>query len=545
MEYVLGIDYGTLSARAIVVESKTGRTLGECTHAYAHGVIDEKLPDSTPLAGSGWALAHPADYKDALIAIVSGAIKNAGISSEKVRALAIAATACTLVPVDKSLTPLCLFPQFSGHPHAYAKLWKHHRAQPCADRMTQIAREMEPKMLERYGGRISSEWAIPKIMEIYYEDSTVYHAASRFMQISDWLTAWLTGCGNVQNGSIAQYKSMWNRQCGWPSDEYLSRVDNIVPEIIHAKLGGQMLMAGERVGTLTENAAQMLGLQSDTVVAMAHTDAHCGALGAGASREGDYVLILGTSSCGHLISRKSASVPGVTGAINDGLLPGYICYSAGQASVGDMLSWLIQNAVPGKYADLAQAEGKNLYQFLENLAAAQRPGQCGLIALDWFNGNRSILANANLSGVLMGLTLESTPEDIYRALLDSIAFGHREIVDNFYASGLEINRIILCGGIVNQSRLLPQILSDVLNRPVEISVEPQATALGAAMCAAAAADKIPLTDAIDRMKGQTHIIISPNPENAQLYERIYALYHRLYRFFGKEEPDLMAQLYEE
>lgn len=541
-KYVIGVDYGTLSARAIVVERATGRTLGECTFVYPHGVMDQTLPDGTPLNGFDWALAHPADYLEALRTIIPGAVRNADISSKEVGALAIAATACTLLPVDAALAPLCTRPEFANHPHAYLKLWKHHRAQAYADRMTEIAQAMDPSILDCYGGRISSEWAIPKSMEIYYEDPAVYSAADRFMQVSDWLTACLTGNAELQNGSIAQYKAMWSRRNGRPSEAYFTRISKEIPEIIHSKLRGQMLMAGECAGNLCRSAAEALGLSEETVVAMAHTDAHSGALGVGACDDGDYVFIIGTSSCGHLITKQTAFVPGVTGALSDGLLPGFTCYSAGQACVGDMLDWFITRAIPENYTAFAQKHGKNLHQTLEEMAAAQAPGECGLVALDWFNGNRSTLTNANLSGLLLGLTMETKPEDIYRALLDSISFGHREIVDNFLKHGLEIRRIILCGGIAHKNRLLLQIMADVLNRPLDVSSEPQATALGAAICAAAAMEKIPLADAIRRMRCGVRETIFPNPENAMRYEDIYGIYHQLYNFFGRERPDLMASL---
>lgn len=542
MKYVAGVDYGTLSARAIVVERETGRALGECVFAYPHGVMDRMLPNGTPLTGPGWALAHPMDYFEALQKIVPGAIRDAGIPAEEVGALAIAATACTLLPIDDDLLPLCEKPRFRNRPHAYAKLWKHHRAQPYADRLTRVAQEMNLSVLKNYGGRISSEWAIPKVMEVYHEDWELYEAADRFMQISDWLTSYLTGDPEPQNGSIAQYKAMWSRRDGYPSDQYFARVGTEVPGIVHDKLRGRRLMAGERAGTLCERAADALGLRRGITVAMAHTDAHSSALGAGASGEGDYVFIMGTSSCGHLVTRKNTPVPGVTGSLSDGLLPGFTCYSAGQACVGDMLDWFITKAVPEHYAALAREHGINLHQVLEKKAAAQRPGQCGLVALDWFNGNRSTLVNANLSGLLVGITLETSPEDIYRALLDAIAFGHREIVDNFSACGLEIGRIILCGGIANKNELLLQIMADVLNRPIDVSAEPQATALGAAICAAAAMEEIPLSDAIQRMKCGVRKTVLPDAENAALYEKSYAIYHRLYDFFGRENPDLMAQL---
>lgn len=542
MKYVIGVDYGTLSARAIVVEQASGHTLSESVYSYPHGVMDRSLPDETPLPGSDWALAHPADYREALKQIIPDAIHKAGIPGSDVTALAITATACTLLPVDQNLVPLCMIPSFANRPHAYAKLWKHHRAQPYANRMTETAEKMQADFLKNYGGKISSEWAVPKVMEVYHEDREVYNAADRFMQISDWLTAWLTGDPEPQNGSIAQYKAMWNRRNGHPSDDYFSAVGEEVPEIVHTKLRGRRLMAGEKAGTLCMEAAEQLGLSRGIAVGMAHTDAHCGALGSGASGEGDYVFIIGTSSCGHLVTSKKVPVSGVTGALTDGLVPGFTCYSAGQACVGDMLDWFIQHSLPQEYVLQAAEAGMNLHQLLERKAALQKPGECGLIALDWFNGNRSTLVNADLTGLLLGLTMETRPEDVYRALLDAIAFGHREIVDQFSRNGMEIRRVILCGGIAHKNDLLIQIMADVLNRPIDVSADPQASALGAAICAAAAMEDIPLGDAVKRMKCGILKTVLPDLRNVSAYEPVYAVYHSLYDYFGRQKPEWMTQL---
>lgn len=539
---MIGVDYGTLSARAIVAEQESGRTLSESVYPYPHGVMDRSLPDGTPLAGSDWALAHPADYQEALVNIIPDAVAKAGIPGTDVTAIAITATACTLLPVDGHLVPLCMEPDFENRPHAYAKLWKHHRAQPYANRLTETAEKMQLDFLQNYGGKISSEWAVPKVMEVYEEDRALYHAADRFMQISDWLTAWLTGDPQPQNGSIAQYKAMWNRRDGYPPDEYFAAVGEEVPEIVHTKLRGRHLMAGEKAGTLCRQAAGQLGLSAGITVGMAHTDAHCGALGSGASDEGDYVFIIGTSSCGHLVTSKRVPVSGVTGALTDGLVPGFTCYSAGQACVGDMLDWFIQRALPRAYEDAAAQTGQNLHQLLESKASLQKPGECGLIALDWFNGNRSTLVNADLTGLLLGLTMETRPEDIYRALLDAIAFGHRKIVEQFAQSGMNIRRVILCGGIAHKNDLLIQIMADALNLPIDVSSDPQASALGAAICAAAAAENIPLGAAVKRMKCSVLKTVLPNPENTHRYEGIYAIYHSLYDYFGRQNPEWMTQL---
>lgn len=545
--YVIGVDFGTQSARAIVVDCGNGEKVGECNAAYTHGVMEEQLPGGTPLSGSGWALSDPGDYMQALKETVQGAMTDAGLPKQAVRAIAIAATACTIMPVDAQLTPLCHFPAFKNHPQAYCKLWKHHRAQQWADALTEAARRVSWPRLSEYGGRISSEWAVPKVLEAFYEDRQVYAAADRFMQFSDWLTAWLTGDPDAQNGSIAAYKALWDIGSGDPPVELLDAADAKCREIVCQKLRGRKILAGECAGVLRPEAAEMLGLQPGICVGMAHTDAHCAAYGAGIAKGGDYVYIIGTSSCGHLLSPKRKSVPGVTGALSDALIQGYTCYSAGQAAVGDMLDWFIQNALPSGWEGERVGEGGSVHGTLELLAARQRPGACGLVMLDWLNGNRSILSNTALSGMLVGLTGKTSPVDIYRAMLDAIAFGHREILDQFERYGLDVGDVVLCGAVTHKNALLMQIMADVLNRDILISRETQTTARGAAICAAAALGKENggydgLSSAIASMRSEIWKTVQPRAENEADYAPLYALYHRLYVTFGQSEPDIMEQL---
>lgn len=547
MQYVIGVDFGTQSARAIVTRISDGKTLGETVYAYPGGVMDSCLADGTILSGGDWALADPGDYLEALIQTVRGALAQAKVDAQQVGALAIAATACTLMPVDEHLQPLCARACFRSRPHAYAKLWKHHRAQPWADRLTKAAEEMHLPLLDDYGGRISPEWALPKVMEVYDCDREIYEAADRFMQFSDWLTALLTGDANVQNGSIAIYKAMWSRQEGDVDDAYLDFVGEPLGEIVHEKLRGRKLLAGECAGHLTEKMAERLGLTPGTVIGMAHTDAHAAALGGGAAEDGDYVYILGTSSCGHLLAREKKKVPGVTGARQDGLIRGFTCYSAGQSCAGDMLEWYVRHALPEEISREAQRRGIGVHQLLCEQAGRLRPGESGLIALDWWGGNRSPLANASLSGMLLGLTMNTSPCDIYRALLESIAFGHKAILDQFEKCGLTVKNIRLCGGIVNKNELLMQIMADVIGKPLQLLAEPQATALGAAICAAAALgkkaggyDSVP--EAVRRMRGSVRRTVQPNEENSRAYAPLYAAYSRMSDFFGREEPHWMAGL---
>ena len=534
--YVIGVDYGTQSARAQVVSLLDGRAMGEAVYVYPHGVMSSSLPDGTPLPGMDWALAHPQDYWEALVNVVPQAMCAAGVQPDAVKGLSIAATACTLLPVDAALTPLCLLPALKREPHAYIKLWKHHRAEGEARCMTRIAQERGETFVSSYGGAVSSEWAMPKMLEVYREAPQVYQAAAYFMQFSDWLDSRLTG-NIVRSGGIAAYKALYDRQKGYPNKEYLEKVDPALPQMVAEKLQGRICWPGERAGNLTKQAAQALGLLPGTAVGAGHTDAHAAALGAGVSRSGDYLAVLGTSSVTHFLHSAYRTVPGISGALRDGLLPDLICYTAGQPCVGDMLEWFVRRIAP-KDGD---------YQQLEAQAARLRPGENGLLALDWWNGNRSILANSCLSGTLLGLNMNTTAAEIYRALMESAAFGQRMIRDQYLCHGLEPQRIILCGGMAQKSPLMCQILADVLNMPLEIAGTSQTTARGAAMCAAAAVGRgqggyDSLTEAVEHLRPPCRGTVYPIAENQQRYDRLFTLFHQLHDLLGVEHPVLMESL---
>lgn len=536
--YVIGIDYGTQSARAQVIALKGGQAVGEAVFQYPHGVMSRCLPDGTPLPGGDWALAHPQDEYDALKKLIPQAVKSAGIRPEQVKGLSIAATACTLLPVDERLTPLCLKKGFEKEPHAYVKLWKHHRAKPDADRLTRAARERNERFLQNYGGAVSCEWALPKMMEVYREAPKVYRQAAYFMQFSDWLDSLLTG-KMVRGGGISAYKALYDRRAGYPDDDYLRSVDVILMDMVHHKLRGKMCWPGERIGGLTAQAAAQLGLMPGTAVASGHTDAHAAALGVGVCRSGDCMTVLGTSSVTHFLHASHRQVSGISGMIRDGLLPGFTCYTAGQPCVGDMLEWFVRLIAP--------EGGQAVYGQLESEARALAPGKSGLMALDWWNGNRSLLANSALSGLLLGLSTQSSRGEIYLALMESIAFGQRMIRDQYRSAGLDMQRVILSGGMVKKSPLMCQLLADALNMPLETAGTAQATARGAAMCAAAAVPAIDggcetLAQAVERLRVPSGGTVTPRPMQAQTYAQLFAHYKRLHDLMGRENPQIMASL---
>lgn len=535
---VIGIDYGTQSARALAVSLADGHPLGEAVYPYPHGVMTQALPDGTPLPGEGWALAHPQDYWDALTCLIPQTLAAAALPAEAVQGIAIAATACSLLPVDASLRPLCLLPDFLHEPHAYLKLWKHHRAEPDARHMTEAARAQGASLLDAYGGAVSPEWAMPKMLEVQREAPRVCQEASCFMQVSDWLDSLLTG-RLTRSGGIAAFKALYDRQRGYPSRAYLDAAGNCLGTLVQEKLRGDVCWPGQRIGALTPASAKALGLLAGTAVASGHTDAHAAALGAGVCRSGDYLVVLGTSSVTHFLHSTHRIIPGISGAIAGGLLPGLTCYTAGQPCAGDMLGWFVQSFAP--------TGGPEAYKTLEDAAAHLAPGENGLMALDWWNGNRSILANSRLRGALLGLTLRTSPADIYRALLESIAFGQRMIRDQYVRHGLRPERIILCGGMAQKSPLLCQLMADVLAMPVEIAGTPQATALGAAMCAAAAVDPrvggcATLAGAVERLRAPIACRLTPDDAHRQPYEALFALFARLHNLLGIDHADIMEAL---
>ena len=532
--FVIGVDYGTQSARAQVISVKDGKARGEAVYSYPHGVMSRELPGGTALTGGDWALAHPKDYWNALKALIPKAMKEAGVCAAGIAGISIAATACSLLPVNQNLEPLCVKERFQKEPHAYLKLWKHHRAEPDARRLTAAAKQWNEDLLSSFGGAVSSEWAIPKMMEVLREAPMIYEAAEYFMQVSDWLDSRLTG-KLVRSGGVASFKALYDRQKGYPSREFLQSVGEKLPDMVEKKLRGEIFWPGEKAGELTASAAGELGLMPGTCVGSGHTDAHSAALGAGACRSGDYLVALGTSAVTHFLHERHCHVPGVNGSIRGGLLPGLTCYTAGQACVGDMLEWFVRLTNPDPKPDA--------YAALEEKAAALFPGESGLCALDWWNGNRSILGDGGLTGLIVGLTMDTKAWDIYRALLEAAAFGQRTIRDQFERYGLSPRHIILCGGIAGKSPLLCQILADVFNAPVEISGAGQAAALGAAMCAATAAGEYPsLKDAVVKMKAAPFKLTAPIPAHAAAYDGLFQTFSYLHQAFGVEAPWVMKGL---
>jgi L-ribulokinase len=537
--YTVGVDFGTLSGRALVVRVSDGHEMAGADHIYEHGVLTEALPGGGVRLPPLWALQVPADYVEVLRTAVPEAVAAAGVDPADVIGIGADFTACTMVPVRRDGTPLCELDEFADRPHAYAKLWRHHSPQPQADRINAVAAERGEAWLSRYGGLISSEWEFAKALEILEQDPEVYGAIDHFVEAADWIVWQL--CGTyVRNECSAGYKGI-RQDDRYPSREYLAALNPGFADFVADKLDHPIGRLGDRAGTLTAQAAQWTGLPQGIPVAVGNVDAHVTVAAADALGPGQLVAIMGTSTCHVMNSDVLREVPGMCGVVDSGISSGSWGYEAGQSGVGDIFGWFVDNCVPEDHHVEARRRGLSLHGYLTELAGRQRVGQHGLVALDWHSGNRSVLVDHELSGVMIGQTLKTTCVDMYRALLEATAFGTRMIVETFVASGVPVNELVVAGGLL-KNRLLMQIYADVVGLPLSVVASTQAPALGSAIHAATAAGAFPdVQTAAGKMGRRNRHAYRPIPANAQAYDQLYQEYVAAYEWFGRGN-DMMRRL---
>ena len=541
-QYAIGVDFGTLSARALVAEIGTGRELASVAMDYPHAVMDTVLAKTGAALPPAYALQDPADYLLVLETVIPEVIRRGGVSPADVKGICIDFTCCTLLPVTADGTPLCFAPTFEDEPLAYTLLWKHHAAQKYADRMNEVARERGEKFMDHVGGVISSEWMFPKILQVMNEAPEVYENAAYFIEAGDWLT-WML-CGEQKRSYLyAAYKSLYVKGIGYPSEAYFAAVDERLRHIVRDKLQLPAAELGQPVGTVTEAAAARFGLAPGTVVACAIPDAHAAASALGMKECGDMFAVLGTSGCYMLLGDHSVVVPGTCGIVQDGIIPGFYGFEAGLCCLGDHFAYAAEKLTSPAYVKEAQERGVSMLKLLIEKAALKAPGESGVLALNWFNGNRSTLVNSDLSGLFVGMTLTTAPEDLMRALIEATAFGSRYIVEHFESYGVPVKRIVASGGIARKDPFTMQLYADVLGREIIISATAQAPALGAAICAAVAAGIYPdFVSAIDAMCSPIDKKYIPVTENSRIYDELYAEYKILHDYFGKGENKVMHRL---
>ena len=525
--YSIGLDFGTESARALVVDIRDGRIAGQASSSYAHGVIDRVLPESAVELPADYALQHPQDWLDSMASACRDAMNASSVTPEQVIGIGVDFTSCTMLPCFADGTPVCMFERFQRVPLAWPKLWKHHGAKAEAEHINAVARKRKEKWLARYGGTISLEWFFPKILETLKREPGVYDAADVWLEAGDWLVWQLVNgpfpdCDPdslTRSTCQAGYKAMWNGKTGYPSPEFFKAVHPKLADV-ETKLPGVLNSPGRQAGILTSKSAALLGLREGTPVATATIDAHAGVPGAGVAVAGTMVMVLGTSSCHMMNSKVEKLAPGIAGVVEDGILPGFFGYETGQASVGDAFAWLVDTF--------------NLsHETLMSQAAGLPPGAGGVIAFDWFNGCRTPLMDPSLSGAFVGLTLGTTPAQLYRALIEATAFGVRWIVETLRDSHVPVKKFVASGGLPARNPLLMQIYADVLDEKISLAESDQSVALGAAILGCHAAGKsvtgyASVSQAIAAMARQrTDLVYQPDTKRRKAYDALYGQFRNL------------------
>lgn len=546
-KYAIGVDFGTLSGRAVIVEVANGRELATAIHNYNHGVIDEALPGTDIRLGHDWALQDPNDYLEVFKRTIPAVLAESGVDPADIIGVGIDFTASTMLPTQADGTPLCTLPAWRGNPHAWVKLWKHHAAQAEANQLNAIARQAGfGAILDRYGSKVSSEWFFPKAWQILNEAPEVYAAADRLLEAADWVVWQLTGV-ETRSACVAGYKALWSKAEGFPPKAFFKALDRRLENIVDEKMMRTISPLGAKAGGLTPQAAALTGLNPGTAVAVANVDAHVAVPAATVTTSGQMVMIMGTSICHMVIGEREEIVPGMCGVVQDGILPGMPCYEAGQSCVGDHFQWFTERCVPEAYESEARQKGISLHELLEAKAAAQKPGESGLMALDWWNGNRSVLVDVDLTGMILGMTLLTKPEEIYRALIEATAYGTRLIIETFNQHNVPVYELIATGGLPDRNKLLMQIFADVTGLPIYLPETTQVSAVGSAMHGAVAAGKAAggydtIVDASAYMTRLRTEHFRPIPENKAVYDRLFAEYVALHDYFGRGGNDIMKRL---
>jgi L-ribulokinase len=540
MACTIGLDYGTNSVRCLIIDVTNGNELGTAVYEYETGEAGIILDP----ADHNLARQNPADYLKGIEVTIKAAVAEAKKAAkefepDQIIGIGIDTTGSTPIPVDKNGTPLGMLDEFKNNPNAHAWLWKDHTGHAEAAEITALAEKEHPEYLAKCGGIYSSEWFFSKILHCLRANPKTFDAAYTWVEHADWMPAVLTGTQSPDKlkrcRCAAGHKAMFNDGWGgYPEEKFLSKLDPKLGKL-RKTLSDKTYAVDKAAGNLTEEWAAKLDLAAGIPVAMGAFDAHLGAVGSGIA-PGTLVKIIGTSTCDMLVSessKKLADIPGICGIVDGSILPGYFGLEAGQSAVGDIFNWFVNYIQPG-------GPKAGSHEALTEKAAKLKPGQSGLLALDWNNGNRTILVDQRLTGLLLGQTLHTRPEEIYRALIEATAFGALTIINRFEEYGVKVSQVINCGGIAEKNPLLMQIYADATGREMKISRSAQSCALGACIAGAVVAGKKSgghdsFADAQAAMCGIKNVTYKPIVENAEVYKKLYVLYKQLHDAFGTQE----------
>lgn len=539
-KYVFGFDFGTLSCRGVAVNLENGALAAASESRYRGGVISGVMNHKPILLEDEWFLQDPDDWIRSMCFVSKDMLLSAGIRPEEVLGIGTDFTSCTMLPTDRNGEPLCRMKEYRDTPNAWPKLWKHHGAQKYAEVIERYARENTTWLKEYFGNSVSSEWMFPKIMQVVKENPEVYAAAEYFMEAVDWIVFILTG-RLVRTGGILGVNAFWIKGRGYPDRDFCRALDPIMENLVETKLSGEIVVVGDCIGYLTPYMSDKLGLTTGTVVAAGHSDGAVAGCGAGVTKSGSMMMVMGTSTCHQMMEAEFYSFDGVCSVAADGMIPGLYGYESGQPATGDLFRWFADHCVPGEYRSIAAGQGKDILVYLGELAEALSPGESGLIALDWFNGNRSILSDYNLSGAIVGLTLQTKTEEIYRALVEANVFGSRRILENYEEHKLHISALYAVGGIARKSPWIMQMCADVFKQDVIVPQIDNVPARGAAACGAVAVERMypgsgctDFYDASKRLTPKDTIVYKPDKKRSRLYDGLYILYKKLHDVFGND-----------
>lgn len=538
MNYSIGIDFGTSSGRVFLVNTANGKIVTKYIKEYTHGTIEQhlngqKIPQS-------FALQNANDYMEVIEEGIPYIVNNSNINVKDIVGIGIDFTSSTVIFVDEYMEPLHNYESFKNEPHAYVKLWKHHGAQDEANTLFQTALQHKNRWLGYYGFNVSSEWMIPKIMEVQHKAPDVLNATANIMEAGDWIVNKLTG-KNVRSNCGLGFKSFWQEETGFHYDLF-DQIDGTLSDIVREKVDAPIVNIGETVGTLSTEMAMKLGLPETIAVSPFIIDAHASLLGIGSEKNKEMTMVMGTSTCHLMLNQTQHKVPGISGSVKGAIIPELYAYEAGQSAVGDLFEYIAKQT-PYDYVVEAKERKISVFELLNEKAQRLEPGESGLIALDWHNGNRSVLSDSTLTGSLFGMTLQTKHEDIYRAYMEATAFGTKMIMQQYQGWQMEVDNVYACGGIPKKNHLLMEIYANVLNKTITIIDSEYAPAIGAAILGAISgkAHKT-FEQAIEAMKEPVLYQVEPEPEKVTKYKKLFQAYKDLHDLHGYKKSNIMKKV---
>ena len=538
MSYSIGIDFGTGSGRVFLINTASGAIVSQFVKQYTHGTIEKSL-NGVKLPRD-FALQNANDYLEVIKEGIPAMLAEVDISPKEIVGIGIDFTSSTVMFVDEALEPVHNLTQFQNNPHAYVKLWKHHGAQAEADQLFTTALAEKNRWLGYYGFNVSSEWMIPKILEVNNKAPEVMAATSYIMEAGDWIVNKLTG-RNIRSNCGLGFKSFWEEEEGFHYDLF-DNVDVDLSDIVRTKVDAPIVKIGETAGSLSTDMAEQLGLDPETQVSPFIIDAHASLLGIGSQQDKEMTMVMGTSTCHLMLNKTQHKVPGISGSVKGAIIPGIYAYEAGQSAVGDLFEYVAKQA-PAAYVEEATQQGVSIFDVLNQKAEQLYPGESGLIALDWHNGNRSVLSDSQLTGCLFGLTLKTTHAEIYRAYMEATAFGTKMIMQQYEGWQMTVNRVFACGGIPKKNALLMDIYANVLNKKITVIDSEYAPAIGAAILGAISGHAHASFDsAIQAMKEPVLYEVEPDPAKVERYQTLFEAYNELHDIHGYKKARIMREV---